>query len=101
MFKRLKDLDHRYHELESLLSDPDVVNRQAVYQKYAKEHADLQEIVHEYRRYEQVIAEIDEGQKILHGSDEELKTLVKEETPELKAKLAEAESRLRILLLPK
>jgi peptide chain release factor 1 len=101
MFKRLKDLDHRYHELESLLSDPDIVNRQTLYQKYAKEHADLQEIVHEFRRYEQVVTEIDDGQNILQGSDEELKTLVREELPELKEKLAEAESRLKILLLPK
>jgi len=101
MFKRLKDLDHRYQELESLLSDPDVVNRQAVYQKYAKEHADLQELVHVYRQYEQIIADIEEGQKYLQGSDEELKTLAREEMPELKEQLSELEEQLKILLLPK
>ena len=101
MFKRLKDLDYRYHELESLLSDPDVVNKPAIYQKYAKEHADLQEIVHAYRQYEQIVADIDDGQKILQGSDEELKTLVREEQPELQVKRTEVENRLRVLLLPK
>lgn len=101
MFKRLKDLDHRYMELESLLSDPDVVGKQQLYQKYAKEHSDLQELVDVYRRYEQTGREIEEGQSILRGSDEELKTLVKEELPDLKAKLAELESQLKILLLPK
>ena len=101
MFKRLKDLDHRYQELESLLSDPEVVGRQALYQKYAKEHADLQELVHTHRRYEQTVREIDEGQNILRGADEELKTLVREELPELKEKLDELEARLKVLLLPK
>lgn len=101
MFKRLKDLDHRYLELESLLSDPDVVSKQSLYQKYAKEHADLQELVDTYRRYEQTMQEIEDGQNILRGNDEELKTLVKEEMPDLKERLAELESRLKILLLPK
>ena len=55
MFRRLKDLDHRYSELESLLSDPDVVGKQALYQKYAKEHSDLGELVTTYRRYEQLL----------------------------------------------
>ncbi|MDD5171362.1 MAG: peptide chain release factor 1 [Syntrophales bacterium] len=101
MFKRLKDLDHRYSELESLLSDPEVVGKQAVYQKYAKEHSDLQELVMAYRQYEQVVTDLEEGQKILQGEDDELKTLVRDEMPELKEKLAGLESRLTLLLLPK
>ncbi len=101
MFKRLKDIDHRYQELESLLSDPDVVCKQALYQKYAKEHADLQDLVFTYRQYEQISVEIDDGQAILKGNDEELKALAREEMPELKGKQGELEDRLRILLIPK
>lgn len=101
MFTRLKDLDHRYQELESLLSDPEVVGRQALYQKYAKEHNDLQELVHAYRRYEQTVHEIEEGQTILRGGDEELKTLAREEMPGLKETLAALEERLMVLLLPR
>ena len=101
MFKRIKDLDHRYMELESLLSDPDVVGKQQLYQKYAKEHADLHELVDSYRRYEKTVREIEEGQNILRGNDEELKTLVKEELPDLKVKLAALESQLKLLLVPK
>ncbi|MDQ5984671.1 MAG: Peptide chain release factor 1 [Syntrophus sp. SKADARSKE-3] len=101
MFKRLKDIEHRYLELESLLSDPDVVGKQALYQKYAKEHADLQELVETYRCYEQIVADLEEGQSILQGGDEELKTLVREEMPELKERLAAVEEQLKILLMPK
>jgi len=101
MFKRLKDIEHRYLELESLLSDPDVVAKPGLYQKYAKEHADLSELVHTYRLYEQVLADLEEGQAILRGGDDDLKTLFKEELPGLKERQAELEERLKILLLPK
>ena len=41
MFSRLKDIESRYRDLEQLLSDPAVVGKPGVYQKYAKEHSDL------------------------------------------------------------
>jgi peptide chain release factor 1 len=45
MFRRLKDIETRYKDLEGLLSSPDVVSKHSVYQKYAKEHADLYDLV--------------------------------------------------------
>ena len=101
MFKRLKDLEHRYLELESLLSDPDVVGRQALYQKYAKEHADLRELVETIREYNEVRNRIDEYQGVLAENDDDLKIIVKEEMPQLKLKQGELEEKLKILLLPK
>jgi len=101
MFGKLKDIVLRYHELEKLLSDPDVISKQSVYQKYAKEHSDLRELVATYEEYEKTVAEIDEGQNILRGSDEELKEIVKEEMPMLKERQVSLEDHLRRLLLPK
>jgi peptide chain release factor 1 len=101
MFGKLKDIVLRYHELEKMLSDPDVISRQNVYQKYAKEHADLRELVATYEEYEKTAAQIDEGQNLLRGSDEELKEIVKEEMPGLKERQSYLEEHLRRLLLPK
>jgi peptide chain release factor 1 len=56
---QLKDVDTRYHELEQLLSDPAVLGKPGVYQKYAKEHSDLSTLVEIYREYE-TIARIEE-----------------------------------------
>src|SRR5271157_3993125 len=101
MFKRLKDIETRYKDLEGLLSDPDVVGKQSVYQKYAKEHADLRDLVEAYREYEKTNTRIEEYQTIFRGNDEELKEIVKEELPQLKEKLELLENRLKLLLLPK
>jgi len=101
MFKRLKDIETRYKDLEGLLSNPDVVSKQSVYQKYAKEHADLQDLVEAYREYEKTNARIEEDQALLRGNDDELKEIVKEELPQLKEKLELLENRLKLLLLPK
>jgi peptide chain release factor 1 len=52
MFAKLKDVEARYQELEMLLSDPAIVGKPGVYQKYAKEHSDLRPLVETYREYE-------------------------------------------------
>lgn len=101
MFARLKDIDLRYRELEQLLGDPEVVTKPALYQKYAKEHADLSELVHTWRRYEDTRRQIEDYQKILRENDEELREIVKEELPLLKEGMASLEERLKVLLLPK
>jgi peptide chain release factor 1 len=101
MFRRLKDIETRYNDLEGLLSNPDVVSKPSIYQKYAKEHSDLQDLVETYREYEKTNAHIEEDQTILRGNDDELKELVKEELPQLKDSLVHLENKLRFLLLPK
>ena len=101
MFKRLKEIDARYREIESFLSDPEVVSKQPLYQKYAKEHADLYDLVEAFREYEKVQGRIEEGQALLRENDEELKSIVKEELPELQKRLNQLEEQIKILLLPK
>jgi peptide chain release factor 1 len=101
MFKRLKDIETRYKDLEGLLSSPDVVSKQSVYQKYAKEHSDLQDLVEAYKEYEKTKNRIEEDQALLRGNDDELKEIVKDELPQLKETLEVLENKLRLLLLPK
>jgi len=101
MFARLKDIEERYRELEGLLGQRDVAGNPQLYQKYAKEHADLRELVETYREYTGVRERIEEGEALLRGSDPELIEIVKEELPELKELLAPLEEKMKILLLPK
>ncbi|MGV8078999.1 MAG: peptide chain release factor 1 [Syntrophales bacterium] len=101
MFKRLKDIDERFRELEGLLSSSDVVTKPSLYQKYAKEHSDLHDLVDAWREYEKLGGQIEEDQRILREDDEELKELVRGELTELKERRTLLEERLKILLLPK
>ena len=101
MFKKLKDIEVKYMDLESLLSDSDVISKQPLYQKYAKEHAELHDLVETYREYEKIHALVEEGQTLLRENDEELKSIVKEEMPQLREQLKSLEDQLKILLLPR
>ena len=101
MFKRLKDIEVKYTDLESLLSDSDVISKQPLYQKYAKEHAELHDLVETYREYEKIHARVEEGQTLHRENDEELKSIVKEEMPQLREQLKSLEDQLKILLLPR
>ena len=97
---KLRDIEIRYQELEGQLSDPQVVSRQGLYQKFAKEHADLSELVEIIRKYEKVRNRIEEYQEFLKETDEELKAIVKEEMPQLQQEKIELEEKIRVLLLP-
>ncbi|HPL49073.1 MAG TPA: peptide chain release factor 1, partial [Smithella sp.] len=98
---KLHDIELRYRELEGQLSDPKIVSKPGMYQKYAKEHADLRDLVETIRIYNKVRSQIEEYQDVLGGSDDELKSIVKDEMPQLKQKQTELEDQLKILLLPK
>ena len=98
---KLRDIEIRYRELEGQLSDPKIVSKQGLYQKYAKEHADLRELVETIRQYDKIRDQIEEYQGVLANSDEELKAIVKEEMPQLKQKQTDLEEKLNVLLLPK
>jgi peptide chain release factor 1 len=98
---KLRDIELRYRELEGLLSDPEVVSRQGVYQKYAKEHSDLTQLVELIRQDEKLQAHIADTRDLLQETDEEIRAMAKEEMPRLQQELAELESKITILLLPK
>jgi peptide chain release factor 1 len=101
MFQRIKDIEKRYEELETLLSDSAVIANRTEYQKLAKEHSDLAPLIEAFREYEKTGRQLDEAQQMLREGDEELRELAKEEIPQLKEKVEELELRLTLLLLPK
>jgi len=101
MFKKLKDTENRYEELERKLGDPAVVSNRAEFQRCAKEHADLRELVETFREYEGEKAQLEECQRILRENDEELKEIARDELPQLREKIAALEGRLKILMIPR
>jgi len=101
LLDKLRDIEIRYRELEGQLSDPKVVSKQGLYQKFAKEHSDLTELVETIRQYEKVKVRIDEYSDMLKENDEELQAMVKEEMPQLQQEKIGLEEKIRVLLIPK
>lgn len=98
---KLRDIELRYRELEGQLSDPQIVSKPNLYQKYAKEHSDLTELVDAIRKYEKIIQRIEEYQGFLQEDDAEIRDMVKEEMPQLQQDKADWEEKITVMLLPK
>jgi len=101
LLNKLRDIELRYRELEGMLSDAQVASKQGLYQKYAKEHSDLSELVDIIRQYEKVKARLAENRDLLQENDEEIRAMAKEEMPLLEQEMADLEAKITILLLPK
>lgn len=102
MLEKLQSLEDKYNELTELLSTPEVINDQGRFQKYAKAHADLNDIVAAFIEYKKVLQQTQDIRQMLEeNDDEEFKQMLVEEAEELRVKKEDLEQQLKILLLPK
>ena len=61
MLNKLQVLEDKYMDLTEKISDMEIINDQKVWQKYMKEHADLEPIVNKYREYKNVLNDLSES----------------------------------------
>lgn len=101
MFEKLDEVQARYRELNSQLADPSIAADAQRYQKLAKEHAGLQEVVDVYAQLGEVREELQGDRELLQEDDEELREMARQEISRLEAEEAELEERLKRLLIPK
>lgn len=99
MFDRLEEVEARYVELERLLGDPGVTQDVAEYQRIAKQHADLTDIVAKYREYRSIKRQMDEARE-MSDTDPEMREMAEAELDDLQARLPGVEQDLRLMLLP-
>jgi peptide chain release factor 1 len=101
MFENLEEVEQRFHEVSVLLSDPTILQNQEQYRRYAKEHAELREIVSIYEHYKTLLEEIRQNRDLLNEEDDEFRELAREEIQRLKEHVESLEEKLKLLLLPK
>ncbi len=102
MLERLDQIAGRYDELMRLMSDPAVAQDYERVAQYAKERADLEDVVTAYRDYKATGEELEETKTLLtDDADPELREMAEEEIAHLQARLDELEARLQQLLIPK
>ena len=99
MFDKLESVEARYEELNTKISDPEVIANQSEWQKLMKEHADIQELVEKYREYKKTTQAIEELKEMLN--DKEMHDLAQMELDENREKLPKIEEELKLLLVPK
>jgi peptide chain release factor 1 len=102
MFERLDQLEARYEDLTQALASPEVITDSAKYQKTAKAHSELTDIVEKYREYKDLTRGIVESKAVLADEkDPEMRAYAQEELTQLESRVAQVEAELKVLLLPK
>jgi peptide chain release factor 1 len=101
MFNKLKGVEKRFIELEKLLSDPEILKDRNAYQKYSREHAELNKIVEVFRMYKQILDDLDDSMEMLNDTDPDIKSLAKDDVNSLTDKKNACEEELKKLLIPR
>ncbi len=101
MFDKIADLEVRFGELESLLSDPEVLANQVEFRKLSKEHAGLTELIAAYREYKKVLSDIEGNKELLKEPDQEMREMAQAELETLEERREQLEGEIQVLLLPK
>ena len=101
MFAKLESLERKYEELETQLSDPEILGDQDRYRKLAKAHADLAEVVTAFREHKKLSQDLEENQELAQDPDPEMRELAQAEVKSIREALPALEDHLKLLLLPK
>jgi len=102
VLSRLREYEARYEDLTRALTDPSIFADPVRYQKLAREHAALKEIVEAFREYGRIAREAEETGALARGeADPELRALADAEKAALAERRAALEREIEALLLPK
>jgi peptide chain release factor 1 len=102
MIEKLNELEQRFEELNRQLADPAVFANPAAYQKCAKAHRDLSEVVEKFREYKDLLRGIEETRSLLRAeADPEMQKLAGEELGVLEERAGTCQRELQLLLMPK
>lgn len=91
LLKKLREMLERYNELETLLSDPEVISDNARYTSYVKEHGRLSKFVSKYSQLDETLKQKEEAMAILseNNGDKDLHSLARDEVNNLEKKEAQ------------
>jgi peptide chain release factor 1 len=98
---KLEEVEARYQELSEQMADPALVQDRSRYQQTAKAASDISEVVEKFRRWKTIKVEIASTRPMLEESDVEMAELARHELAGLEADLAEVESEIKVLMLPR
>jgi peptide chain release factor 1 len=103
LIDKLRSVEARYEELNQQLADPELVSDSKRYQKTAKTHSDLSDIVLKFREFKDLERGIAETRAMLNevSADAEMKQMAEDELAMLEARFAGCEEDLKVMLLPR
>jgi peptide chain release factor 1 len=103
LFDKLKQIELRYDEMTQEISSPEVHSDTGRYQKLAKQHSELGEMVAKYREWKEIQKALEGAKQLLAeaADDPEMKQMAFDEAKALEARRENVERELKVLLLPR
>ncbi|GAA4462365.1 peptide chain release factor 1 [Nemorincola caseinilytica] len=100
--EKLEAINARFNDLGVALTNPEVVSDNNRFSQVSKEYRKLEKIVTVYKTYRASLDSLDFAREVLDTeSDEDLRTLAKDDIEKEETRKAELEEELRKLLIPK
>ena len=103
LLEKLKSVEQTFEELTRRLADPDVAKDPIEFQRIAKARSSLEETVGAFETWKQTQSDLIGAKEVYKesASDPELREMASLEVEELENQVAELETRLKVLLLPR
>ncbi len=101
-FQKLNSMEAKYEELTQQLSSPEILADSSRYQKLARTHAELAEVVGKYREWRELDKNLTGTRQLsVEADDPEMKQMAHDEERTLTEKIQVVERDLKVLLLPR
>jgi peptide chain release factor 1 len=101
LLAKLESLVERHEEVSALLSDSQTIADQNRFRELSREYSELEPVVVCYTRYRQVTADLEEARQMLDDADPDVREMAREEVHGGGERLAELETQLQTLMLPR
>ncbi len=102
MIDKLNELEQKFEELNEQLADPAILANPAAYQKLAKAHRELSEIVEKFREYKDLLRAVEDTKALSRDEvDPDMRKMAEEELVALVERSETCQKDLQLLLMPK
>lgn len=100
MIEKLDEFKGQLEELDSKLSDPNVMKDMSAYKNLMQERSRLVPIVEELTSLKGLMEELKDNEALSKESDPEIAEMAKEEIPALKERIEQTQKHCKMLLVP-
>lgn len=102
MLEKLEDIKKRFDEVADLIVRPEAMEDMKKYSALGKEYKELDKIVTQYKKYKELLSNIDSAKKVLATEkDPEFREMAKTELDELIPEKEKMEEVIKEMLIPK
>ena len=101
MLDRLEQMEQRYVELSTQMSQPEIITDHEKYQKAGRALSEIELPVQKYRELREVRQGLADARVMLTESDAEMRAMATDEIAALEPRQAALEEEIKLLLLPK